>query len=245
MSNEVKPREVRDARRSRRSPAYSPPYDHALAACAGALRRRRAAGHELAFALRPRARARSATDAMSSSTATPAAPAGSQGCARSASSPSPRRRHAPLPARAARDADVVHFEWLTVPRRTCACCRSARRCSRSTIRSSAAASSSRCVPSAFARVDAVVVHTEYAREHVIAQHRLDPERVHVIRHGALRPRGCDDPGRASRLTAELATTTVAGGALLRPDPPVQGDRDCCSRRGTGSPAPSCGSSAGR
>jgi glycosyltransferase involved in cell wall biosynthesis len=38
---------------------------------------------------------------------------------------------------------------------------------------------------AFRRVDAVVVHTRYARERVIAQHGLDPAKVHVIAHGAL------------------------------------------------------------
>ncbi len=37
----------------------------------------------------------------------------------------------------------------------------------------------------FERVDAIIVHSQYAREQVVAQHNLDPARVHVIRHGVL------------------------------------------------------------
>ena len=39
--------------------------------------------------------------------------------------------------------------------------------------------------SAFDRVNAIIVHSQYAREQVIAQHGLESERVHVIHHGVL------------------------------------------------------------
>jgi glycosyltransferase involved in cell wall biosynthesis len=76
--------------------------------------------------------------------------------------------------RLASSADVVHFQWLTVPRLD--------------LRLLPAAARVLTVHDPFAarRLDAfnaVVVHTEAARRAVSAQ-GLDPTRVHVIRHGA-------------------------------------------------------------
>jgi len=70
---------------------------------------------------------------------------------------------------------------------------------------------------AFDRVAAVVVHSEYARDAVVAAHGLDPARVHVIRHGAL---GSLPP--AGRLPGELGdsvdpkTPVVLSFGLIRP-----------------------------
>jgi glycosyltransferase involved in cell wall biosynthesis len=83
-------------------------------------------------------------------------------------------------------ADVVHFEWLTVPRLDLRLL--PRRPTVLTIHDPLTRSRPRRGPlpaSAFAGVAAIVVHSEYAREQVIAQHGLEPGRVHVIRHGAL------------------------------------------------------------
>ena len=84
---------------------------------------------------------------------------------------------------AARDADVVHFEWLTVPRLDLRLL--PRRPTVLTIHDPLERGREPLPASAFAHVDAIVVHSEYAREQVIAQHDLEPERVHVIHHGAL------------------------------------------------------------
>jgi glycosyltransferase involved in cell wall biosynthesis len=84
--------------------------------------------------------------------------------------------------------DLVHVQWLTVPRVDLRLLperptvltihdpleRGDRRGGRGPIQAAA-----------FSRVDAIVVHSRFARDQVIAQHGLEPERVHVIRHGAL------------------------------------------------------------
>jgi glycosyltransferase involved in cell wall biosynthesis len=83
-------------------------------------------------------------------------------------------------------ADVVHFEWLTVPRLDLRLL--PRRPTVLTIHDPLIRSHPPREPlpaSAFASVDAFVVHSEYAREQVIAAHGLEPGRVHVIRHGTL------------------------------------------------------------
>ena len=105
--------------------------------------------------------------------------------------------------------DLVHVQWLTVPRVDLRLLperptvltihdpleRGDRRGGRGAIPASA-----------FARVDAIVVHSQFARDQVIAQHGLEPERVHVIRHGAL------------KTTAE---TTAAFSAGLTPQTDVK------------------------
>jgi glycosyltransferase involved in cell wall biosynthesis len=113
---------------------------------------------------------------------------------------------------AARAADVVHFEWLTVPRLDLRLL--PRRPTVLTIHDPLGRGRSPLPASAFAHVNAIVVHSQYARERVIAQHGLEPERVHVIHHGAL------GAGAASRmLPAELQDTgepVVLSYGLIRP-----------------------------
>jgi glycosyltransferase involved in cell wall biosynthesis len=83
--------------------------------------------------------------------------------------------------------DIVHFQWLTVPRSDLR--RLPDRPVVLTIHDPLERSGLKppLRPSAFGRVNAVVVHSEYARERVLATHRLSPEKVHVIRHGATTP----------------------------------------------------------
>ncbi|HEX3803813.1 MAG TPA: glycosyltransferase family 4 protein [Solirubrobacteraceae bacterium] len=80
-------------------------------------------------------------------------------------------------------ADVVHFEWLTVPRIDLRLL--PRRPTVLTIHDPLERGRPPLPASAFRAVDAIVVHSEFAREQVVAQHGLEPDRVHVIRHGAL------------------------------------------------------------
>jgi len=84
-----------------------------------------------------------------------------------------------------RAADVVHFQWLTVPRLDLRLLPA--RPTVLTIHDPLERSSRRGpIPAgAFRGVDAVIVHSEFAREQVVAQHGLAPDRIHVIRHGAL------------------------------------------------------------
>jgi glycosyltransferase involved in cell wall biosynthesis len=86
-------------------------------------------------------------------------------------------------AAAAREAEVVHFQWLTVPRLDLRLLPA--RPTVLTMHDPLERGRDPLPASAFARVDAIVVHSEYAREQVVARHGLDSERVHVIRHAVL------------------------------------------------------------
>ena len=113
--------------------------------------------------------------------------------------------------------DIVHFQWLTVPRTDLR--KLPERPVVLTIHDPLERGGVKppLRPSAFGRVNAVVVHSEYARERVIAEHRLSPEKVHVIRHGAIN--AC---GRARTAAAGASTDRSPGRALLRPAPSLQG-----------------------
>ncbi len=105
-------------------------------------------------------------------------------------------------------AEVVHFEWLTVPRLDLRLL--PRRPTVLTIHDPLERGRAPLPASAFARVDAIVVHSNYAREQVIIQHDLEPERVHVIRHGALGPA----PGRKVAPTATFLPVTDDGSPVV-------------------------------
>jgi starch synthase len=73
--------------------------------------------------------------------------------------------------------------------------------------------------SAFEDIAAIVVHSEYAREQVIAEHRLEPGRVHVIRHGVLGDFSTPTVGNSPSVPSELQDTdapVVLSYGLLRP-----------------------------
>jgi glycosyltransferase involved in cell wall biosynthesis len=96
--------------------------------------------------------------------------------------------------------DVVHVQWLTLPRLDLRLLPS--RPTVLTVHDPLERTGARApIPShAFARIDAVIVHSDYARERFIEQHDLQASRVHVIRHGALGPQAA---GPASYTTAGL------------------------------------------
>ncbi|HET9094807.1 MAG TPA: glycosyltransferase family 4 protein [Solirubrobacteraceae bacterium] len=190
-------------------PAYSPPYDHALATALSAtglsvrLLTSRFAYGEAPAPAGYRREERFYRHAVG--------PAGSRwrGLSKRVEHPLDMlayRRSAPAAA------DVVHFQWLTVPRLDLRLLPD--RPTVLTLHDPLERGRPPLPAAAFARVAAVIVHSEHARARVIAQHGLEPERVHVIRHGALPPATAPGP-----LPAELRDTgepVVLSYGLLRP-----------------------------
>jgi glycosyltransferase involved in cell wall biosynthesis len=196
-------------------PAYSPPYDHALAAALARLGADvRLLTSSFAYGEPPSADGyvrdqRFYRHALG--------PAGSRLRALS------KRAEHPLDMLAYRrgsEADVVHFEWLAVPRLDLRLLPA--RPTVLTIHDPLERGRTPLPAAAFADIDAIVVHSQYARERVIAQHGLEPERVHVIHHGAL---GVGEPfwslgdENASRIPSELQDSgepVVLSYGLIRP-----------------------------
>jgi glycosyltransferase involved in cell wall biosynthesis len=109
---------------------------------------------------------------------------------RGASLPAKLAQHVPdmlRERRAARAADVVHFQWLPVqhldafllPRRPTVL--TAHDVLPREPRPGQHAAQRRL----YERVDAIVVHTRHGRERLVAEAGADPDRVHVIPHGVL------------------------------------------------------------
>lgn len=103
--------------------------------------------------------------------------------------------------------DVAHFQWLALPRLDLRLM--PHRCPvvltiHDPLERGRVPGRHAPIPAeAFRRVDAVIVHSAYARDQVIARHGLEPAKVHVIRHGVLAsapdppvPRGAPDPDDA-------------------------------------------------
>jgi glycosyltransferase involved in cell wall biosynthesis len=193
-------------------PAYSPPYDHALAAGLARL------GADVRL--------------LTSSFAYGDPPAADgyvrdERFYRHAFGPAGSRRRAltkrvehPLDMRAYRraaDADIVHFEWLTVPRLDLRLLPA--RPTVLTIHDPLERGRAPLSAAAFTQVDAIVVHSEYARERVIAQHGLEPARVHVIRHGTLGDFPVPTTANSPSVPPELVddgTPVVLSYGLIRP-----------------------------
>ncbi len=198
-------------------PAYSPPYDHALAA---ALARFgvsvRLVTSEFAYGDPPAADGYSRDELFYRHAI---GPAGSRlrGLSKRVEHPLDMLRYR---SAAARDADVVHFEWLTVPRLDLRLL--PRRPTVLTIHDPLERRRSPLPASAFASVDAFVVHSEYARQAVLEQHGLHPDQVHVIHHGVLGIGEAFYPPtvqNASRIPIELAddgSPVVLSYGLIRP-----------------------------
>jgi glycosyltransferase involved in cell wall biosynthesis len=200
-------------------PAYSPPYDHALAT---ALAQRGAAVRLVTSSFAygdPPAAAGYTRDERFYRHAV--GPAGSRRRALS------KRAEHPLDMlryRRAVAADVVHFQWLTVPRLDLRLLPA--RPTVLTIHDPLERGRPPLPASAFDRVNAIIVHSGYARERVIAQHGLVPARVHVIRHGVLGageafcvPTTQNASRVASSLPSELQDTgepVVLSFGLIRP-----------------------------
>ena len=189
-------------------PAYSPPYDHALAAALAA----RGATVRLvtsAFAYgEPPAPEGYAREQLFYRHAL--GPAGSRLRALS------KRAEHPLDMiryRRSADADIVHFEWLTIPRLDLRLL--PPRPTVLTIHDPLTRSGEPLRASAFAAVDAIIVHSEYAREQVIAQHRLEPGRVHVIPHGVITASSAELPVLPAELR-DSGDPVVLSYGLIRP-----------------------------
>ena len=196
-------------------PAYSPPYDHALAAAL--------ARHGASVRLVTSSFAYGQAPAPDGYTREERFYRHARGPAGSRVRALTKRAEHPLDmlryrAAAARDADVVHFEWLTVPRLDLRLLPA--RPTVLTIHDPLERGRERPLPaSAFASVDAVVVHSEYAKQVVVDQHQLDPERIHVIRHGALGEKPSPSDGFSPSIPSELiddGTPVVLSYGLIRP-----------------------------
>jgi glycosyltransferase involved in cell wall biosynthesis len=115
----------------------------------------------------------------------------------------------------ARDADVVHFQWLPVQQldgwllpRTRPRLLTAHDVLPREPRPGQLAAQRRL----YERMDAVVVHSEHGAARLRDELGIDPGRVHVIRHGALT--GLDVPGAAPFATPDRPVVLMFG--LLRP-----------------------------
>lgn len=128
---------------------------------------------------------------------------------------------------AARAADIVHFQWLTVqpldvhllPRG-----RPLVLTAHDVLPREPRAGQLRAQRRLYERVDAVIVHSERGRRRLVEQLGVAPERVHVIAHGVLGPGLVGEDARGGqnppvRLPAELPATpgpVVLMPGLLRP-----------------------------
>jgi glycosyltransferase involved in cell wall biosynthesis len=110
--------------------------------------------------------------------------------------------------------DIVHFQWLTVPRTDLR--KLPDRPLVLTIHDPLERGGVKppLRRAAFGRVDAVVVHSEFARERVLATHHLDPDRVHVIPHGAITPAATPGPLPPELPQTDLPVVLCFG--LIRP-----------------------------
>ncbi len=90
--------------------------------------------------------------------------------------------------RASSDADVVHFQWLTLPRLDASLLPTGRPLvltAHGFLRTAdERGAADPGVVRALQKFDAIVAHSEYGAERLRHEAGLDPERVHVIAHGA-------------------------------------------------------------
>ncbi|MDA8067651.1 MAG: glycosyltransferase, partial [Actinomycetota bacterium] len=162
-------------------PAYSLPYDHALAAALAALGAEvRLLTSRFAYGEAPVPRGYGREEVFYRHAL---GPAGSRLRALSKRAEHPLdtlryRRAAPA------QTDICHYQWLMLPRLDLRL--APRRPVVLTLHDPLPRlGRSRLAAAAFDRVAAVVVLSQAAREQVVAEHGLEPERVHVIHHGVL------------------------------------------------------------
>jgi glycosyltransferase involved in cell wall biosynthesis len=90
--------------------------------------------------------------------------------------------------RAARAADVVHFQWLTVPHvdaRLLPRGRPLVLTAHDILSREPRPGQHRAESRMYRHFDAVIAHSEHGRERLVDELGVDPDRVHVIPHGAL------------------------------------------------------------
>ena len=144
--------------------------------------------------------------------------------------------------RVAREADVVHFQWLSVQAldtRLLPAKRPRVLTAHDVLPREPKPSQLAGQRALYERMDAVIVHSEHGAGRLRDEVGLDPAKVHVIPHGVL-----------DNLVSEHGHAAVrqdqARGAVLRPDPALQGPRRAA--RGVArarTSTRSCGSSACR
>jgi glycosyltransferase involved in cell wall biosynthesis len=169
--------------------AFTPPYDHALcAALARAGARVRLVTSAFTHGAVPRAEGYEVSERFYRG-----APA--RGRARVAWK---LARHAPdmlAAARAARDADVVHFQWLAVQPLDALLLRAFRRplvlTAHDVLPREARPGQRAGQRRLYDRVDAVVVHSEHGRARLTGELGVPAEKITVIPHGVLTPAGDD------------------------------------------------------
>ncbi len=183
-------------------PAYSRPYDHALAS---------ALAHEgaevqlltsrFAYGEVPAPEGYAVREVFYRHAV---GPAGSKlrGLSKLALDVPQMRRYADVARSAAGEGpDVVHVQWLTVPWLDLRLLPKAVP-TVLTVHDPLARGPLPGPAPDLSGLDAVVVHSDFARSAVIAKHSLDPERVHVIRHGVL------GGARAGELPPEVGSTAL-------------------------------------
>jgi glycosyltransferase involved in cell wall biosynthesis len=176
--------------------AYTPPYDHALcAALARAGARVRLVTSAFSYGEAPRAEGYDVSERFYRG-----APA--RGRARIAWK---LARHAPdmlATARAAGDADVVHFQWLAVQPLDVVLLRAFRRplvlTAHDVLPREPRPGQRAAQRRLYERVDAIVVHSEHGRARLVGELGVSEAKIAVIPHGVLTPAGDD------RLPEELA-----------------------------------------
>jgi len=118
--------------------------------------------------------------------------------------------------RAAREADVVHFQWLTVQHldgRLLPAGRPLVLTAHDVLPREPRAGQRRAQRRLYARFDAIVVHSEHGRERLTGELGVEPERVHVIPHGAF-AHLAGGPAVAPAFQTDLPVVLFFG--LLRP-----------------------------
>src|SRR5581483_4532418 len=117
--------------------------------------------------------------------------------------------------RSAREADLVHFQWLDVPwvDRFLLPRRPVVLTAHDLLPREPRPGQLQAQRALLDRVDAVIVHSQYGRAQLLDGLGLDPAKVHVIHHGAFDHLAVADPD-PSRLPPELATTQERPVALF-------------------------------
>jgi glycosyltransferase involved in cell wall biosynthesis len=164
--------------------AYTPPYDHALcAALARAGARVRLVTSRFAYGPVPREEGYEVCQSFYRLTVGPPGSRTRQAAKLAQEVPDMLRYR-----RAARAADIVHFQWLTVQPLDVHLLPSDRPLvltAHDVLPREPRPGQLRAQRRLYERVDAVVVHSHHGRERLVVDLEVDPERVHVVPHGAL------------------------------------------------------------
>ena len=135
-----------------------------------------------------------------------------------------RAGDAPPPSRTRESADVVHYQWLPIPRldRRLLADVHPRVFTMHSRFPEPDAGSLASYAALLERMDGVVAHSRHGADRLVSQFGVDPGRIEVIPHGAfdyLTRQEHEDP-----LPAEPGGSRGPGDPRLRPDPSLQGDR---------------------